>query len=511
VPKRQVIVGATNPAVTAFTSPEKIIRFTLYFIYFCPMVSKIYILLMALVICSTVSAQEKWDIVRCVEHAQKNNISVRQTDLQSRFSALSYKQNKASQLPTLNFSSSAGYRLGRSENPTTGVLEDNNFFNVGMQLQTGVNIFNWFSKKNTIEASRLSWEADKEQTKKIQNDIALNVAVAYLQILLSKEQVNLAKVQIGQTTAQLENTRKKVDAGVLPELNAAELEAQLARDSSSYYSAEASSQQFFLQMKALLNLDAAAPFDLLTPPVDAIPVLPLAEMQPDAVYAKAIGTLPQQKVNQLRIQSAQKSVAAARGGLYPSITAFGGLSNNYVNLKVPQYTAGPLKPTGATVNVSGTDYSVVAPSFVQVGEKNISLGTQFKNNFAQNIGIGINVPIFNGQSARTAWNRSKLTVQQFELQKEQADMQLKQDIYKAYYDATAAIQKFNSDKKSVQTAEKAFDFAGKRYALNLLSTYDLISSQNNVLKARIQAVYSQYDYVFKMKLLEFYKGEGLKL
>ncbi|MGQ0740490.1 MAG: TolC family protein, partial [Bacteroidota bacterium] len=123
----------------------------------------------------------------------------------------------------------------------------------------------------------------------------------------------------------------------------------------------------------------------------------------------------------------------------------------------------------------------------------------------------LSVPIFNGRTARTGWERSKLTVQQFELQKEQGDMQLKQDIYKAYTDAGAAMQKFNADKKSVQTADKAYDYAKKRYDLNLLSAYDLISSQNNVLRARIQALYSQYDYVFKMKLLEFYKGQGLKL
>jgi len=221
----------------------------------------------ALLIFSTSFGQDKWDIRRCVDHALKNNISVRQTDLQSRFSELSYKQNKGGQLPSLNFGSSVGYRLGRSDNPTTGVLEDNNFLNVGMQLQSSVSLFNWFSQKNTIEASRLSWEADKEQTKKIQNDIALNVAVAYLQILLAREQANLSNVQVDQTKAQLENTRKRVDAGVLPELNAAELEAQLARDSSSLVTAEASVQQFLLQMKALLNLDAGASFDIVTPPV----------------------------------------------------------------------------------------------------------------------------------------------------------------------------------------------------------------------------------------------------
>jgi outer membrane protein len=453
----------------------------------------------------------KWDIVRCVDYALKNNISVRQSDLQTRFSRLDYVQNKASQLPTLNYGLNTGYRLGRSDNPTTGVLEDNNFFNLGMQLQTGVTIFNWFSKKNTTEASRLTWEADIQQIQKAKDDVALNVAVAYLQILLAKEQTNIARIQVQQTIDQLGNTRKRVDAGALPELNAAELEAQLARDSSSLVSAEASVQQFLLQMKALLNLDAGVPFDIVTPPIERIPVEALADLQPDAVYNLAINTLPQQKVNSLRIQSAQKSVAAAKGMMYPSFNGFGGLGTNYVNVKIPTFSVVPFAPTGAIVRISGTDYNVLAPDFIQVGERSIPLGTQFKNNFAQSIGITMNVPILNGRTARSNWERSKLNVQQFELQKEQSDMQLKQDIYKAYTDAVAALQKFNADTKTVQTAEKAYDFAKKRYDLNLLSTFDLINSQNNVLRAKIQALYSQYDYLFKIKLLEFYKGQGLKL
>jgi outer membrane protein len=457
------------------------------------------------------NSQEKWDIRRCVEYAIKNNISVRQTDLQSRFTELTYKQNKAGQLPTLNFNGNSVYRLGRSENPTTGVLVDNNFFNLGMQLQSGVTIFNWFSRKNTVEASRLSWEADKQQIQKARDDIALNVAVAYLQTLLAKQQVNISKVQVSQTATQLESTRKRVAAGVLPELNAAELEAQLARDSSSLVTAEASVQQFLLQLKALLNLDAGAAFDIETPPIDRIPVETLADLQPDAVYALATSMLPQQKVNLLKIQSAKKSVAAARGSMYPTFSAFIGLGTNYVNVEIPEYVTGPFKPTGAVVNVNGTNFNVLAPTLVQTGRIHIPIGRQLNNNFTQSIGIGVSIPIMNGLNNRTAWERSKLNVQQFQLQKEQGDMQLKQDIYKAYNDATAAIQKFNADKKAVQTAEKAYEFASKRYALNLLSTYDLVNSQNNVLRAKIQALYSQFDYVFKMKLLEFYRGQGLKL
>ncbi|NJO25823.1 MAG: TolC family protein [Bacteroidia bacterium] len=195
-------------------------------------------------------------------------------------------------------------------------------------------------------------------------------------------------------------------------------------------------------------------------------------------------------MNDLMLQSAQKSVAAAKGNMYPNISAFGGLSTNYVDIKVPQFQGGPKTPTGATVNVSGTDYDVVAPSFIIVGEKVIPLGKQFRNNFGQNIGIGLNVPIFNGRVARTNWERSKLNVRLYELQKEQGEQQLKQDIYTAYTNAVAALQKFNADKKTVETTTKVYEFAQKRYDVNLLSTYDLITSQNNMQSAKYQALYS---------------------
>ncbi|MBP7554931.1 MAG: TolC family protein, partial [Chitinophagaceae bacterium] len=206
------------------------------------MMTRILLLPVCLLLVIGSIAQQPWDLQKCVDYALANNISVRQADLQSRFSTLALQQGKAAQLPTLNFNGSASYRFGLSENPTTGILENNKFFNVGMQMQSQVTLFNWFAVRNNIEASRLTLEADKEQTKKVQNDVALNVAVAYLQILLAHEQVNVAEIQVKQTSAQLESTRKQVDAGKLPELNAAQLESQLANDSSALITAQASAQ-----------------------------------------------------------------------------------------------------------------------------------------------------------------------------------------------------------------------------------------------------------------------------
>lgn len=477
--------------------------------------------LIAILFVTYASAQEKWNLVKCVQYAIENNISVRQSDLQSRFSELTYNQGKQAQWPSLNFSNNYSFRLGRAENPSTGILEDNNIFNISLGLSSQVDIFNWFSKRNTIEANKLTYEADKEQVKKVQDDISLNVAVAYLQILLAREQANLTRVQISTTTEQLTTTRKRVDAGALPEINAAELEAQLSRDSSNLITAEANVQQFILQMKALLNLDAGVVFDIETPPVDRIPVDPIAELQPEAVYALALANLPQQKVIDLRLRSAKKTVDAAKGQMYPSIGAFANLGTNYVSFKdkpiYNQVVTGYNTGTGIRANAGGGVYLPVEVPTTTPGTTVVSyfspdnFGRQLNNNFGQGVGVGVSVPIFNGGVARTNWERTKLQVRQWELTKESDNQTLKQNIYKAYNDAMSSLQKFNADKKSVQTSARSLDFAQKRYDQNLLSTFDLINSQNNFLTAQIQALYSQYDYVFKMKLLEYYKGRGIKL
>ncbi|MCU7551332.1 TolC family protein [Chitinophagaceae bacterium LB-8] len=467
----------------------------------------------------TANAQNEWDLRKCIEYALANNISVKQADLQVRFSELVLRQNKASQIPSLNMGINSGFSYGRSENPTTGTLQNANFFNATTGMQSGVSLFNWFALKNTIAASRLTVEADLAQLKKVQDDIALNVAVAYLQVLLAGEQANVTAVQVKQTQSQLESTRKQVAAGKLPELNAAELEAQLARDSSSLVTAQASIQQYTLQLKALLNLDAGAPFKVATPSVETIPLESLAELQPETVYAQAIANLPQQKANELRIQSALKSVQAAKGNMYPALSAYGNLNNRYAYFKkqpfYEQVITGYKETPNRVVVDNGSFYPVQVPVTIQGGiagyVKASSLSEQFKANFGQSFGVSLQVPLFNNRTQRTAWERSKLNVRQYQLQDEADRQTLKQDIYKAYTDAMAALQKYNAYSKSVEAAAKAANFAQRRYDLNLLSTYELINSQNNLLRTRIEMLQAQYDYVFKMKLLEFYKGQGIKL
>ena len=464
---------------------------------------------------SGIRAQDTWNLKRSVEYALANNISVKQADIDARLAALTLRQTRLLQYPSAVISGSLGINAGRSIDPTTNLFTNTQLLSNGFSLTSGMTVFNFFSIKHNIEGNKLDDEAARVNVDKIKNDIALNVATAYLLVLESDEQANIAKVAVQQTLQNLDNTRMRVQAGALPELNTAELEAQLARDSSSLITADNTVRQNILQLKAILAIDAGSNFAVESPPLDNIPVLSLAELQPEAVYNLALQNLPQQKVNDLHIQAAQKYVQAARSQRYPTFSLFAGLGTNYANNKIPTVIRTPngqLDTTGAKALVNGSLYNVVTPGYNNViTTVRIPYSNQFSDNFRQNAGIQVNVPLFNNGIARTAWERSKLTVSSLKLVKDQALLTLKQNIFTAYNDAATAIQKYSAGKKSVETARKAYDYAQKRYELGLLTSIDLLTNQNNLNRARVELAQAHVDYVFRLKLLEFYKGQGLKL
>ncbi len=471
-------------------------------------------LIIALGLSQATQAQQKWNLKTIVDYAMANNINVKLSDMQAKLSAITYNQSKLSQYPNANFSTNAAVNSGSNQDPTTFSRITQTYLSAGLQLQSSADIFNFYSKKNTIAANEWEMKAAWAATEKIKNDIALTAANAYLQILLSKAQEEITAVQIKQTQDQLTNTRKQVNAGALPELNATQLEAQLAQDSVNYISAKGNTTLALLTLKSYLNIDAGAAFEVDTPPVDKIPVEPIATLQPEYVYDLAVKNLPQQRFNDYKMKAAEKNVAVAKSGMYPTLSAFGSLGSNYNNQSkaitgFSQSTK--ILPIGS-VNVGGTDYVVTSPiTSATPNYKNTGIGTQIGDNFRQSIGINISVPIFSGGQLKSNYARSKLNIQTITLQKEQDNQKLKQDIYQAYNSALIAYEKFNASKKTIDISELNLTYASKRFNVGMLTTFDLITTQNNLLRAKLQYTQNQFDYVFKMKVLEFYKGMGLRL
>jgi len=477
-----------------------------------PLIIVVFVLSALPALAQQPQSSQEWDLKRCVEYALANNISVKQQDVQARLSALTLNQNKLYQYPSAGVTLNSGINSGRSIDPTTNQFTNQQLFFASGSFSTNMTVFNFFSLKNTIAGNQYDYEAATAGVDKLKNDIALNVATAYLLVLLAREQVDIAKVAIMQSEQNLANTRKRVEAGALPELNAAEAEAQLARDSSALITNQASLEQNILQLKAVMNVDAALALAVVLPPIDKIPVENIAELQPEAVYQLALVNLPQQRVNELRIKAGQKYVQSSRGAMYPAFSLFGSMGTNYARNKIaiPIYD-GTYDKTGAIAMTGSASYDVYTPHVGSYGVRYIPFGTQVNDNFSQRVGVSVNIPLFSNGTLRTAWERNKLNLVGLQLQKDLDNTTLKQNIYKAYSDAVASLHKYEASRRSELTAEKSYDFAKKRYDVGLMATIDLLTNQNNLTTAKVNTVSAHVDYVFKIKVLEFYKGQGLKL
>lgn len=478
---------------------------------------KIKLLVIFVFLTAVSYSQKKWTLLECVQYAMENNISVKQSSLQENLADITYKQSKLSQIPSLNLSNSDGLSYGKSKDPSTGILENQNYFSVGLNLQSSVEIFNWFSKKNTILANQWSVEAAKAATDKLKNDIALTVANSYLQILLAREQQKIAEVQVTQSRSQLELVNKQVKAGSLAEFNATELQSQLANDTANLISAIGNVNQAKYVLKAYMNIDAADSFDIDEPPMDQIPVMPIGDLQPDIVYASALANQPQQRMNEYNLKAAEKNSLAAKGALYPSISAFGSLSSNYGYFRTPKFVQvlSGYKASGLVIPDNAGGYIQVQQPVFENGGKNGYItsepfGTQFNDNFGQALGLNISIPIFNGWQSKAAYQRTKINIKNLEYQQDLDNQSLKQNIYQAYNAAFVALQKMTSSKKAVEAAQKTYDYTLLRYNVGMLGTLELITNQNNLFTAKLQYALNQFDYVFKMKVLEYYKGAGIK-
>jgi len=439
---------------------------------------------LALVVGIGATAQDttnKWSLQKCVAYAVANNLTVKQADIQRMYAAIDLTQSEMTNIPTLGGNLSSGFRFGLSENPATGTLSSANLFSSQIGINSSYTLFNWFARKYNIESNKLNEKAALAGIEKAQNDISLSVANTFLQAMLNNETVRISEIQLNQTLAQLNNTNALVKAGSVPELNALQLDAQASADSANLIQARAAYRQTVIQLKSLLNLPQDTAFDIQLPPVDMIPIESLAELEPKVVYQLALTNQPAQKIDALRLQQAAAQVKTARGSMYPSFFAQGGLNTSYVNAST-------------------------TPSAFKV-----PFGKQLNNNFGQTIGLGLSFSIFNQYQARSQWDRAKVQVQQYRLQQQQNNVTLQSDIYNAYELAVTALQKYNASLRQVDVTAKALDMANKRNAAGLLNVLDLITTTNNATRARIEMVRNKYDYIFKMKVLEFYKGNGIKL
>jgi len=467
----------------------------------------------------SIPADGVWSLQECVDYALVYNITIKQSQLDVLSSQASLNQSKAGILPSINASASYQYSSGRSLNPYTNTYEDQVIQSNPLNLSANMNLFSGFQQINTIRQFMLARQANQLTVEQNKNITSLNVALNYLQTVQNKELVQVAQLQVASSQAQVERTEKLVNAGALPLNNLLDLKAQLANDQVALVTAENNLQIARLNLMQTMNLPANQNFDVELIQVGD-PALTPYDANAQQIYEIAENSQPNVKSADLFIQSARRGVAAAKGGLYPSLSLGAFIGGNY-STAFTQFspdggsrtTTEPLSagPGSAVyVNNNGTQLPVMVTRTTLTGSDVITpYFDQLRNTQNKGFRITLNIPIFNGWQQRTLVANAVIRQKSFEYAAQNARIQLRQNIEQAYTNMTLAQQQYVAFRDQVQALELSFKAAQARFDVGALNSLDYTLAKNNFNRAQANLVQAKYNFVFRTKVLDFYQNKPL--
>ncbi len=464
----------------------------------------------------SVSAQEVWSLEKCISTAQENNRTIKQSQISVKNAQLINKQDKYAVYPTVSASSNLGFNFGRSVNPATYQFENISTRYNGINLSAGVMLYNGGRIQNQIKQSSMDIQAAQADLEQVAQNISLQVAQAYLQILLNEEQLTNAKKRSQTTLSQLDRIEKQIKAGAAAQNARYDLAAQVARDEQTIVTASNSVELSYLNLKNLLELSPDKDMKIEAPSV-TIP----KDVNPDnysfrMVYNQALGNQPQIRAGESRIKSAEIGVKIAQAALLPSLSMSGNINSNFsstikdftkaMTATVPVTQSGTATFNGQTAPVSLTFNQTVVtdapkkPYFNQIGD-----------NFGQAVGFNLQVPIWDGYQRRTTIERQQLSVDNQVITLDRTKQQLKSDVQNAIASARAARKQYEAAQKTLDAQKAAFDATDKRFQIGAANGFEFAQATLQLDTAERDVVVAKYDYLFRLKIVEFYEGKKLTL
>jgi outer membrane protein len=457
-----------------------------------------------------VSTGEKVTLQEAIDFALKNNLSIKQNSLQVEQGLNTLEQSKWAKYPSLNGGTNFNVFTGRNINPFTNGIITNTVGSNGFGLNSAVTIFDGYQTRNGIALNQLNLEASRLDLQAMKNQITLNIVVGYLNVLSQQDLLAVAQRQIEVTQTQLERTQKLVNAGSLPETNLYDIKAQLANDEVSVVNAENAIISAKLTLKQLMNSAADRDIDVVRVEVPNPNIQPYPNSSAQ-VYEIAQGFLADVQAADMRVKASQKGVDIAKGLKMPVISATANINSNYTtaaeNVSVTQRI---VETEAGFVNVGGTRYPVIAfvPTSSTTSEK-INYFRQLTGNANNSFGVSVRIPIFNGYSTKFRLTTAQINQKQSEIQADNVRLRLRQDIDQAYVNLTNSAKRFSALGKQVSALEESFRAAESRFNVGSLNALDYSISKTNLDRARINQIQAKYDYIFRIKILDYYQNKPL--
>ena len=453
-------------------------------------------LLIAAFITQNLLAQEggKWTLEKCVDYAFKHNFTIRQAELATDISSNQYLQNKLNVLPSFGASANYNFNFGNSINPVTYTFSNGNSQTSQVGLNGSLTLFNGLQQINTIQKSKYDLLASKFDYENAKSNMALNIASAYLQILLNREIVRVAEEQRTLTAAQKETVQKKYDAGAVPETSLLEVDAQLSRDEANVVSNKGVYDISLVTLKQMLQLTLQEQFEVDVPNLDVDNMAGITDITSEGVYSYAVKNQPSVKSAEAKYRRSEFSRKVATGFITPTFSLSYNLFSGYTNAPNEKLDFTTTPPYLNTYYTPADHYF-----------------TQLKDNLKQYLSFQVSVPIFGKGQVFLNISSAKLQQQIKELDLENTKATLASDIEQAYTNAKVAAQNYIANKKSYASAQKSYESLEKRFETGLVTNYDLQQSKNQLATAEADMIRAKYTYVFRVKILDYYQGKALTL
>lgn len=451
-------------------------------------------------------SQNNWTLQQCIKHALNNNINLKRLALTTEINKNNTLQSKANVLPNINLGAAHTYNFGQTIDRFTNSFANTMVLSQNFYGSTNVLLWNGLSQYNNIKANEYNYLSSIENLKQTQNDIALSIASAFINLAFAEELIKISENQLNLSKEQLERTKKLIVAGSLAKSYEYDLLAQVANDESNCVNYSNNYQIAKLNLVQLMNLDSSSTFEITLPKFE-ISENNLLSNDINLIYETALKNQPNIKEADYQIQKAEKNLLAAKGRISPSINLSGSIGTGYSGL-AKEITS--VNSTTQTIGITTSGDYVIGPSY-EPNYRNKSFSDQFKDNINKSIGVNINIPIFNGLQTHTAIQNAKINALNSKLSSDLVKQNLYKTIVQAYTNAKAALKKHIANQLSLNAANESFKYAQQKFDAGTANAFDYSNAKNRVFVAESNLLQSKFDYIFKLKVLDFYQGKELTL
>ena len=463
----------------------------------------------ALIFCVSFYMQgQTLTLQECVELALEKNITIKQSELDIANAELDKSNAFGNFLPNINAQTSHSWNIGLNQNITTGLLENltTQFSSLGVNM--GVDIYNGLQNVKRLHRANLAIIAQQYNLADITDDTALLVANSYLQVMFNREQLGVQESQFAVSLKELERTKILIEAGVLTTRDIFELEATIASQQQSVVQAQNNLRLTKINLAQLLLITDYENFDIAVEAFD-VPFPQILDETPKAIFEKALSDRNDIKLSLTNLEISKTDIEIAKTSLQPSLSAFYSYSTriSYSDRLTGtgvfnQFPIGTVAATGQEVVTQVEQRGVIGPSpFLD----------QLQTNDGHNFGIQLSIPILNGFSAKNNVKRSKVNLMRFENQFEQQKLGLESTVNQAYNDAKGAFNFYKAAQKTVIARNDAYQDATKRFDAGVMNSFEFTQIKQRYEASVSDELRAKFDYVFKLKVLEFYFGLKLEI